>query len=73
MQQFAGCTASSCSIRSITMRGFIWVVLALLLFLAWVGSYIVYHVEGLWVHLLLVFAVISLFIDVYSEIKKPRD
>jgi len=55
------------------MRGFIWVVLALLLFLAWVGSYIVYHVEGLWVHLLLVFAVISLFIDVYSEIKKPRD
>jgi len=29
------------------MRGFIWVVLALLLFLAWVGSYIVYHVAGL--------------------------
>ena len=73
MQQFTGCTAGSPSIRSITMRGFIWVVLALLLSLAWVGSYIVYHVEGLWVHLLLVFALISLFIDVYSEIEKSRD
>jgi putative effector of murein hydrolase len=55
------------------MRGFIWVVLALLLFVAWVGSYIVYHVEGLWIHLLLVFAFISISIDVYSQIKKPGD
>ena len=52
------------------MRGFIWLVLALLLFLAWVGSYIVYHVAGLLVHLLLVFSVISLFIDVYSQVKQ---
>ena len=46
------------------MRGFIWVVLALL---AWVGSYIAYHVAGFAVHLLLVFALLSLFMDVYAR------
>jgi hypothetical protein len=52
------------------MRGFIWLVLALLLFVAWVGSYIVYHIAGWSVHLLLIFAFLSLFIDVYSQIKQ---
>jgi len=55
------------------MRVFIWLVLALLLFLAWVGSYVVYHVAGLAVHLLLLFALLSLFIDLYSQIKQPRE
>jgi hypothetical protein len=54
------------------MRGFIWLVLAFLLFLAWVGSYIVYHVAGILIHLLLVFALISLLIHIYSEIREPR-
>ena len=53
------------------MRGFIWLVLALLLFLAWVGSYIVYHVAGILIHLLLVFALLSLLVHIYSEIKDP--
>jgi hypothetical protein len=51
------------------MRGFVWLVLALLLFLAWVGSYIVYHVAGLAVHLLVVFALISLFIVALDTIR----
>jgi hypothetical protein len=54
------------------MRGFIWLVLALLLFAAWVGSYIVYHVAGFAVHLLLVFSLVSFFIDVYSQVRRPR-
>jgi len=53
------------------MRGFIWFELALLLFVAWVGSYIVYHVAGFLIHLLLVFALISLLIHVFSEIREP--
>ena len=53
------------------MRGFIWLVLALLLFLAWVASYIVYHVAGILIHLLLVFALLSLLVHIYSEIKDP--
>jgi hypothetical protein len=54
------------------MRGFFWLVLALLLFLAWVGSYIVYHVAGVLIHLLLISALISLLIHIYSEIREPR-
>lgn len=53
------------------MRDFIWLVLAFLLFVAWVGSYIVYHVAGIFIHLLLVFALISLLIHVYREISEP--
>jgi len=53
------------------MRDFIWLVLALLLFVAWVGSYIVFHVAGFLIHLLLVFALLSLLVHVFSEIKQP--
>jgi len=51
------------------MREFIWLVLALLLFLAWVGSYVVFHVAGILIHLLLVFALISVIVHIYSEIR----
>jgi hypothetical protein len=49
------------------MRDFIWIVLALLLFLAWVASYVVFHVAGFLIHLLLVFALLSLLVHVFSE------
>jgi hypothetical protein len=62
---------SNLAIILLDMRGFIWLVLALLLFLAWVGSYIVYHVAGFLTHLLLVFALISVLIHVFSEIRQP--
>ncbi len=51
------------------MRGFIWLVLALLLFLAWVGSYVMYHVAGFLIHLLLIFALISIIIYAFSDDK----
>ena len=35
-------------------------VLALVLFLVWIGSFVMYHVTGFLIHLLLIFAVISL-------------
>jgi uncharacterized protein DUF5670 len=53
------------------MRDFIWLILALLLFIAWVGSYIVYHVAGFLIHLLLVFALLSLLVHVFSDIRQP--
>jgi hypothetical protein len=54
------------------MRGYIWLVLALLLFLAWVGSYVIYHVAGFLIHLLLIFALISVIIYIFSEIGQPE-
>ena len=49
------------------MRDFVWLGLGVLLLLAWVISYIVFHVAGVLIHLLLVFAVISLMIYVFIE------
>ena len=41
------------------MRSFVWLALALLLLFAWFGSFVMYHVAGFLIHLLLIFAVIS--------------
>jgi hypothetical protein len=54
------------------MRGFIWLVLAVLLYLAWVGSYVMYHVAGFLIHLLLIFALVSVIIYVFSDIEQPE-
>jgi hypothetical protein len=40
--------------------------LALLLLFAWIGSFIMYHVAGFLIHLLLIFAVISLVIHLFT-------
>jgi Family of unknown function (DUF5670) len=48
------------------MRSFIWLALAVLLLFAWVGSFIMYHVAGFLIHLLLIFAVISLVIHLFT-------
>jgi len=53
------------------MRGFFWLVLALLLFILWVGSYVVYHVASILIHLLLVLTLISVLIHVFSETRPP--
>jgi Family of unknown function (DUF5670) len=41
-------------------------VLALLLAMVWVGSFIFFHVAGALIHLLLVFAAISLVIHLFT-------
>ena len=48
------------------MRGFIWLALAVVLFLAWGLSYIVYHVAGMLIHLLLVLAAVFLMFYAFS-------
>ena len=45
------------------MRDFVWLALGVLLFLVWGLSYIVFHVAGFLIHLLLVFALISVIVD----------
>ena len=48
------------------MRGFIWLAIAVVLIFAWIGSYVMYHVAGFLIHLLLIFALISLVIHAFS-------
>jgi uncharacterized membrane protein YfcA len=55
------------------MRGFIWLAIALLLFFAWIGSFIVYHVAGFIIHLLLVLALISLVLQLFTGRRERRD
>ncbi len=40
----------------------IWTVLSVILLIAWIGGFAVYHVAGGLIHLLLLFAVISLIL-----------
>jgi hypothetical protein len=47
------------------MRSFIWLVLAVLLVFAWIGSFVMFHVASFLIHLLLIFAVISLVIHLF--------
>jgi hypothetical protein len=48
------------------MRGFLWLTLAVVLFCIWIGSFLLYHVAGFLIHLLLIFAVISLILHLFS-------
>jgi hypothetical protein len=54
------------------MRGLIWLVLALLLFFAWIGSFVMYHVAGFLIHLLLIFALLSLILHLFSGRRVTR-
>jgi hypothetical protein len=54
------------------MRGFIWLALALLLLFAWIGSFIMYHVAGFLIHLLLIFALISFAIHLFTGRRTTR-
>lgn len=49
-----------------SMRSFIWLALAALLVFAWIGSFVVFHVAGFLIHLLLIFAVVSLVIHLFK-------
>ena len=55
------------------MRGFVWLGIAVLLFFAWIGSYFMYHVAGFLIHLLLIFALISLVIQLFTGGRRRRD
>jgi hypothetical protein len=47
------------------MRDFVWLALGVLVFLAWGLSYIVFHVAGFLIHLLLVLALISVIFHAF--------
>jgi hypothetical protein len=44
------------------MRDFVWLTLGIALFLTWGISYIVLHVAGVLIHVLLVFALLSIML-----------
>ena len=54
------------------MRSFIWLALAVLLVFVWIGSFVMYHVAGFLTHLLLIFAVISLVIHLFTGRRATR-
>jgi hypothetical protein len=43
--------------------------LAILLFILWIGGFVFFHVAGFLIHLLLIFALISLVIHLFSGSK----
>jgi len=47
------------------MRGFLWLALGVFLFLAWAISYLLLHVAGMLIHLLLVFATVSIMFHAF--------
>jgi hypothetical protein len=47
------------------MRGYLCFGFGVLLFLAWAGSYMVFHIAGLRIHLLLVFALMFVMFHAY--------
>jgi hypothetical protein len=46
---------------------FIWLLLAFSLVLVWIGSFVLYHVAGFAIHVLLILAVISIIIHLFSS------
>ena len=48
------------------MRFGIFLILAVLLFIAWIGAFVAFHVAGALIHLLLLFAIISLVIHLFT-------
>lgn len=48
------------------MRFGIFLILAILLFIAWIGAFVAFHVAGALIHLLLLFAIISLIIHLFT-------
>jgi len=55
------------------MRGFVWLGITVLLIFAWIGSFILYHVAGFLIHLLLLFAVISLLLHLLTGKRAKRE
>jgi hypothetical protein len=46
---------------------FIWLLLAFLWVFAWIGGFVVYHAAGFAIHVLLILAVISIIIHLFSS------
>jgi uncharacterized membrane protein YfcA len=56
---------STSNIQEADMR-YLFLVLGFLLFLAWVGAFLVYHITGAMLHLLLIFALVFVVIHLFS-------
>jgi uncharacterized membrane protein YfcA len=64
--------SSSVVFRQIARRKmrFVWLLLAFLLVFVWIGSFVLYHVAGLAIHVLLILAMISIIIHLFSSKKR---
>jgi len=55
------------------MRFGLFLGIALVLLVLWVGSFVIFHVAGALIHLLLLFAIIALVIHVFTGDKSRSD
>lgn len=62
-----GCTART--LKGEAMRFGLFLVIAFVLLVLWVGSFVIFHVAGALIHLLLLFAIIALVIHLFSGAK----
>lgn len=46
---------------------FAWLLLAFVLVFAWIGGFVVYHLAGFLIHVLLILAVISIIIHLFTS------
>ena len=46
---------------------FVWLMLAFVLVFVWIGSFVVYHVAGFAIHILLILAVIAIIMQLFSS------
>jgi hypothetical protein len=53
---------SACRQHESGKKGSMFLILAIVLVILWVGGFVVYHTAGFLIHLLLIFAVISVII-----------
>ena len=49
------------------MRYLVWPVIGILLMVVWLVSFIVFHITTMFIHLLLVFAILSILIHLVSD------
>jgi len=47
------------------MRSYLWFALGVILFFTWAASYLVFHVAGVMIHLLLLFALLSVIFHAF--------
>ena len=66
MAELAGAVYPAVACKGGEMRFGPFLILGLLLLLAWVGGFVVYHSAGFLIHILLVLAVISVIVHFFT-------
>ena len=53
------------------MRPYVFIVLFVVLLFTWVGGFLVYHIAGFFIHVLLILAIIALVLHLFRSKPTP--